>query len=101
MQTFKITLTNVTSHETREVQVEAVSVELAHKDVYFHHADKYEDVVSIVDSNGDVLYTEEGGFSTMPQQPPPTSHAPDVDMTDIMRKQPGKIQRESEKVNFL
>lgn len=100
MQTFKITLTNVTSHETREVQVEAVSVELAHRDGYFHHADKYEEIVSIIDSTGDILYTEEGGFSTMPQQPP-ESNAPDVDMTDIIRKQPGKIQRESEKINFL
>ena len=100
MQTFNITLTNVTSHQTREVQVESVSVELAHKDGYFHHADKYEEIVSISDSNGSILYTEAAGFSTMPQTPP-SDALPTEGIADIVNSEPGMFQRQSDNVNFF
>lgn len=93
MQTFKINFVNVTTNETRELQVEADSVELAHKDGYFHHAVRYEEIVSITNATGEVMYTEEGGFTTMPQQPPgpPPTEQPDS---------AGSFERFSEKVNW-
>ena len=102
MQTFKITLRDTAEQTDREVQVEASSVEWAHKDGYFHHATQKEEIVSIANEAGDVLYTEAGGFSTMPQNPPgedlPVT-MPDEQIQEIIDD--GSFERFSEKINFL
>lgn len=103
MQTFTITLHNTSTQDSRDVLLEAACVELAHKDGYFQHAEKYEEIISIADESGDILYTEEGGFSTMPQEPP-TEILPTGNPFDTMpgiEDEPGTFPRESENVNFF
>lgn len=102
MQTFKITLRDESVPSTREVQVEATSVELAHKDGYFHHATQKEEITSISNEAGDVLYTDTGGFSTMPQQPPAEA-VPDMCPDDIVQEiiDEGSFERFSDNVNYL
>ena len=102
MQTFNITLKDESVPSTREVQVEATSVELAHKDGYFHHATQKEEIVSISTESGEVLYTTTGGFSTMPQQPP-SEAVPNACPDDIVQEiiDQGSFERSSDKINFL
>lgn len=60
------TLVNGLTNDVRQVKINAIGPELAHRDVYFKHADKAEEIITIVDKNGDTMYTQEDGFTTMP-----------------------------------
>lgn len=66
MQTYIATLVNGLTNDVRQVKIESVGPELAHRDIYFKHADKSEEITAIVNESGDTLYTDSDGFSTMP-----------------------------------
>lgn len=70
MENYIATLVNGLTNDVRQVQIEAICPELAHKDVYFKHADKSEEIKTIVEEAGDIVYTEEDGFSSMPDWMP-------------------------------
>lgn len=104
MQTFKVILKDVTTHQQREVHVESTGVELAHRDAYFNHADKYEEILSIAGSNGDILYTEENGFSTMPSFTPQENvpeEIPTLPVDALPEEEGGGFERSSAKVNLF
>lgn len=70
MENYIATLVNGLTNDVRQVQIESICAELAHKDVYFKHANKSEEIKTIVDETGNIVYTEDDGFSSMPDWAP-------------------------------
>ena len=83
MEKYIATLVNGLTNDVRQVQIESLCPELAHKDIYFKHADKSEEIKTIIDESSNTVYSDLDGFSTMPnwapeKQPREIPVAPDV-----------------------
>ena len=98
MQTFKVTVTNNLTNESRTIDVLESGPELAHKTAYFEHLDAKELIDRIMDEDGVVLYTDENGFATQPMEIPSMSDRPEG-VPSIEPPSQG-FERNSEKVNY-
>ena len=76
MENYIATLVNGLTNDVRQVQIESLCPELAHKDIYFKHADKSEEIKTIVDDAQNIVYSDVDGFSSMPDWTP--ENKPDV-----------------------
>jgi len=98
MRTFKVTVTNNLTNESRTIDVLESGPELAHKTAYFEHLDAKELIDRIMDEDGVVLYTDENGFATQPMEIPSMSDRPEF--IPGAETTPEGFERDSEKVNY-